>query len=412
MKAEIVSIGTELLLGEITDTNAAYLASELPTLGIDLYYISQVGDNMDRLYEVFHRGWSRSDILLCTGGLGPTEDDLTRETIAKLTGEKMAIVSEMEKELRAFFGRRNFPMPENNLKQAMLIPSAKALPNPVGTAPGWFVEKGGKILVAMPGPPRELRHMWENQVRPRLLQRAKAGILVRRTLKVTGISEGAIDELCGELLRSTNPTIGVYAKPDGIHVRLGAKASDEAAARALIYPAEVKLRERFGQYLWGADEETMPSVVGKMLQERRLTLATMESCTGGLLANTITDVPGSSAYYKGGLVTYSTDAKVANGVDPEVIQTHGVISAETAVEMAKAARKALKADIAIGITGVAGPAEQEGKAVGTVYIGIDHSRGSQTFAGKYPGTRLDIKNRAATNAIFQLRKTLLDLQGT
>ncbi len=410
MKAEIVSIGTELLLGEITDTNAAYLASELPTLGIDLYYISQVGDNMDRLYEVFHRGWSRSDVLLCTGGLGPTEDDLTRETIAKLTGEKMAIVPELEKELRAFFGRRNFPMPENNLKQAMLIPSAKALPNPVGTAPGWFVEKGGKLLIAMPGPPRELRHMWENQVRPRLLKQAKAGILVRRTLKVTGISEGAIDELCGELLRSTNPTIGVYAKPDGIHVRLGAKASDEAAARALIYPAEVKLRERFGQYLWGADEETMPSVVGKMLQERRMTLATMESCTGGLLANTITDVPGSSAYYKGGLVTYSTDAKVANGVDPEVIQTYGVISAETAVEMAKAARKALKADIAIGITGVAGPAEQEGKAVGTVFIGIHHAHSSQTFAGKYPGTRLDIKNRAATNAIFQLRKTLLDLQ--
>lgn len=409
MKAEIISIGTELLLGEITDTNAAYLSSELPALGIDLFYVSQVGDNMDRLYEVFHRGWSRSDILLCTGGLGPTEDDLTRETIAKLTGEKMTIVPELEKDLRAFFSRRNFPMPNNNLKQAMLIPSAKALPNPVGTAPGWFVEKGGKLLIAMPGPPRELRHMWENQVRPRLRERAAGGILVKRTLKVTGISEGAVDELCGELLRSPNPSIGVYAKPDGIHVRLGAKAADEAAAHALIYPVEVKLRERFGQYLWGADEETMPSVVGKLLQERRLTLATMESCTGGLLANTITDIPGSSAYYKGGLVTYATEGKIAHGVDQSVIQAHGVISAETATAMAKAARLSLNADVGIGITGVAGPAEQEGKAVGTVYIGIDHAKKSLTFAGKYPGTRLDIKNRAATNAIFQLRKLLLEL---
>ncbi|MBM4404843.1 MAG: competence/damage-inducible protein A [Chloroflexi bacterium] len=409
MKAEIISIGTELLLGEITDTNAAYLSSELPALGIDLFYVSQVGDNMDRLYEVFHRGWSRSDILLCTGGLGPTEDDLTRETIAKLTGEKMTIVPELEKDLRAFFSRRNFPMPNNNLKQAMLIPSAKALPNPVGTAPGWFVEKGGKLLIAMPGPPRELRHMWENQVHPRLRERAAGGILVKRTLKVTGISEGAVDELCGELLRSPNPSIGVYAKPDGIHVRLGAKAADEAAAHALIYPVEVKLRERFGQYLWGADEETMPSVVGKLLQERRLTLATMESCTGGLLANTITDIPGSSAYYKGGLVTYATEGKIAHGVDQSVIQAHGVISAETATAMAKAARLSLNADVGIGITGVAGPAEQEGKAVGTVYIGIDHAKKSLTFAGKYPGTRLDIKNRAATNAIFQLRKLLLEL---
>jgi nicotinamide-nucleotide amidase len=409
MKAEIVSIGTELLLGEITDTNAAYLASELPSLGIDLYYISQVGDNMDRLYEVFSRGWSRSDILLCTGGLGPTEDDLTRETIARLTGEQMAIVPEMEKELRAFFGRRSLTMPQNNLKQAMLIPSAKALPNPVGTAPGWFVEKGGKLLIAMPGPPRELRHMWENQVRPRLRDRAKSGVLVKRTLKVTGISEGAVDELCGELLRSPNPSIGVYAKPDGIHVRLGAKAADEAAARALIYPAEVKLRERFGQYLWGADEDTMPLVVGKLLQERRMTLATMESCTGGLLASTLTDIPGSSAYYAGGLVTYASDAKIAGGVDPSVIQEHGVISAETAIAMAKAVRLSLKADVGIGITGVAGPAEQEGKAVGTVFIGIDHAKKSLTFAGKYPGTRLDIKNRAAANAIFQLRKLLLEL---
>ena len=409
MKAEIVSIGTELLLGEIVDTNASFLASQLPHLGIDVYYMHQVGDNIERLQEVFTRAIGRSDLILTTGGLGPTDDDLTRSIIASVMGEEMSIDPVLEQELRAFFGDRSLTMPENNLKQAMLIPSSQAIPNPVGTAPGWWVEKNGRIIVAMPGPPRELHHMWEHQVRPKLRQRAGDQILVSRVLKVTGISEGAVDEMCGDLLKASNPTIGVYAKPDGIHVRIGAKAKDETAAQKLIEPVESHLRTTFGNNLWGVDEETMQAVVGKLLTERGITLATMESCTGGQLASTITDVPGASAYFKGGLVTYATEAKIQYGVDPKTIEAYGAVSAETAAAMARAAREQLHANVGVAITGVAGPTEQEGKPVGTVYLAVDHENEKLAHSGKYPGGRTDIKNRIVATSLFHIRRLLLQL---
>lgn len=409
MQAEILSIGTELLLGEIVDTNAPFIASRLPALGIDLYYIHQVGDNMGRLTEVIQRGLSRSHLLLCTGGLGPTEDDLTREAIAHVLGEEMRVDPALERELRSFFGSRGLAMPQNNLKQATLIPSARPIPNPMGTAPGWWVEQGGKIIVAMPGPPRELTHMWEHHVAPELRQRTRSGILVSRTFKITGLSEGAVDEMLGDLKRSSNPTIAVYAKPDGIHVRMAAKAQDEAAARAMLEPLDAQVRKLFDTNLWGTDDETMQSHVGKLLAQRRMTLATMESCTGGLLASTITDVPGSSTYFKGGLVTYATDLKMAYGVAQGLIQKHGVISAEVAGAMARAARERFGADIGVGVTGVAGPDPQEGKQVGTVFIGLDHARLQRVHQGRYPGGRIDIKNRVVATALFHVRRLILDL---
>ncbi|MSQ24982.1 MAG: competence/damage-inducible protein A [Dehalococcoidia bacterium] len=409
MKAEIISIGTELLMGEIVDTNAAFVASQLPSLGIDLHYVHQVGDNMERLLETFQRGLSRSDVLLCSGGLGPTEDDLTRETIAKLMGEKMAVVPELERELRSFFVNRGIEMPSNNLKQAMLIPSAQTLPNPMGTAPGWWAERNGKIVVAMPGPPREIRHMWETQVKPRLRQRAGGAVLVSRVLKITGISEGAVDVMCGEHLRGTNPTIGVYAKPDGIHVRLAAKATDDASARLLIAPVETYLRGQFCDHLWGTDEESLAAGVGRLLTERHLTLAAMESCTGGLFSNTVTDVAGASQYFKGGLVTYTTEAKARYGVDPQVLERHGAVSEQTAAAMARAAREQLGASVGVGITGVAGPSEQEGRPVGTVHIAVDHPKAQRAYTGKYSGSRLDVKQRVTTAALFHLRRLLVEM---
>ena len=396
-------------MGEIVDTNSSYLASQLPALGIDLYYIHQVGDNMERLLEVARRAWGRSDLILCTGGLGPTEDDRTRAAVAALLGEEMTLDPELEKELRSFFSGRGTPMPENNLKQAMLIPSATALPNPRGTAPGWWVERDGTVLVAMPGPPREMRSMWADEVSPRLRARATGGVLVSRTLKVTGISEGNVDEMCGEFLGSSNPTIGVYAKADGIHVRIGAKAKDEAAAFELVEPIERELRRRFGENLWGVDDETMQAHIGRLLMAGGMTLATMESCTGGLFASAITDVPGSSSYFKGGFVTYSTEAKMAYGVDPELIEEHGAVSPEVAVAMSKAARLQLGADVGVGITGVAGPSEQEGKPVGTVFIGVDHEKAAHGLATRYQMARADVKLRAVTSALFQLRQLLVQL---
>ena len=227
MRAEIISVGTEILLGEITDTNSQYLAARLPAIGIDLYHQSTVGDNLARLSEAIERGLARSDVLIITGGLGPTDDDLTREAIADVLGETMFVDSEAENRLRAFFTARGVSFPERNVKQTMLIPSATAIPNPRGTAPGWWVEKNDKYIVAMPGPPAEMQRMWEHEVEPKLAQLAGAGVLVSRVLKTIGVGESHVDEMIAPLLNSANPSIGVYAKPDGVHIRLAAKADSQ-----------------------------------------------------------------------------------------------------------------------------------------------------------------------------------------
>lgn len=408
MKAEILSIGTEILLGEIVDTNAAYIASRLPALGVDLYFKAVVGDNLDRLTETIGKARERSDIVICTGGLGPTEDDLTREAICAVLSEEPHVDAQLAGDLRAFFERRGYAMPERNVKQCWLIPSARAISNPRGTAPGWWVERDGKIIVAMPGPPTEMTRMWEKEVAPELLLRGPGSILITRTLKTAGIGEGTVDEMVSAQLKSTNPSIGIYARADGVHLRIGAKAADEESAWRLIRPMEAELRAILGPAVWGADEDTFESVVGDMMKEHRVSLATMESCTGGLLASTITDVPGSSEYFRGGFVTYQTEMKIAHGVPADVIEQHGVISAECAKAMAQAARERLEASVGVGITGVAGPDEQEGKPAGTIHIAIDAIWAApQAMSYVFPQGRTAVKRRAVTTALVMLRQALL-----
>ncbi|MEE9202738.1 MAG: molybdopterin-binding protein, partial [Dehalococcoidia bacterium] len=234
MKAEIVAVGTEILLGDITDTNSAFMAGELAPLGIDLYWLSVVGDNMERLVEVLRRAWDRSDLILVTGGLGPTEDDITREGIARMLGEELTVDPELEKWLRGFFSSRGYPMPERNIKQATLIPSAQAVHNARGTAPGWWVQREGTVLVTMPGVPVELQQMWQEQVLSRIKQLLGGDIILSRTVKTLGMAEAAVDETLSPLLSSTNPTIGIYAKMDGIHIRITAKGKGEAAVREVL----------------------------------------------------------------------------------------------------------------------------------------------------------------------------------
>jgi competence/damage-inducible protein CinA-like protein len=410
MKAEILSIGTEILLGEIIDTNAAYVASRLPALGIDVYYKHVVGDNLGRLVEVMARARESSDLVITTGGLGPTEDDLTREAIAAVMGEQTHIDPALEEWLRALFARRGQgTMPERNLKQAWLIPSARAIPNPRGTAPGWWVERDGKVIIAMPGPPGEMNRMWDEEVAPELLRRHTGTVLITRTLKTAGIGEGAVDEMLSPLLKSTNPSIGLYARADGVHVRMAAKAPTPEEARALIEPLEQDIRGILGPAVWGTDNDTFESVVGRMLKDRGLTLAAMESCTGGLLSDTITNVPGSSAYFRGSVVSYATDVKEMMGVDPAIIDEHGVVSAQTAAAMAAAIRNRLDADIGIGITGVAGPDPQDGVPVGQVYIGLEGGEHipSQSLSFLFSQSREAIKRRAVTQSIMLLRRALL-----
>ncbi|MEE9285432.1 MAG: competence/damage-inducible protein A [Dehalococcoidia bacterium] len=407
MRAEIISIGTEILLGELLDTNSNYLARRLPALGLDLYFISQAGDNLQRLSDTIRRALDRSDILLLTGGLGPTEDDVTREAIAAALGEEMYPDPEAEQRLRAFFEARGAPFPERGVKQANLIASARAIPNPRGTAPGWWVERDGHIIVAMPGPPAELERMWEEEVAPELARLSPAGIILSRTLKTIGIGESRVDEMVSPLLSSANPTVGVYAKVDGVHLRLTAKAGTMETARALIEPLEAEARRILGDAVWGADDDTLEGVVGRMLKERGLTLATMESCTGGLLASTVTDVAGSSDYFRGGYVAYTARMKMALGVSAELIERYGVVSPEVAADMARAARQNAAADYGIGVTGVAGPDELEGKAPGTVHVAVHDGRSPQTMSSRLYAGRLATKRRAVTTALLLLRRALL-----
>ncbi len=400
MKAEIISIGTELLLGEITDTNASYLAGQLPSLGIDLYWISQVGDNPVRLIEVLKRAWQRSELILTTGGLGPTEDDITREAIADMFGEKPEVVPALERTLRERFGRMGMEMPLSNLKQATIIPSAEPVQNTQGTAPGWWVERDGHILVAMPGPPRELHEIWMKEIRPRLL-RNSASIILSRTFKTYGLSEAAVGEMVSSLLSSANPTLGVYAKQDGIYLRLAAKSENMEKAEKMLDETETSIRAVLNDNIWGVNEETLEAIVSRLLVEKGLSLAIMEDCTGGWLAAAFADIPGSDSFFRGGIVACSDKAKEAFGVNPEIFTRYGAVSPEMAVAMAEAARTSLGADIGICTTAVE---VTEERPFGVAYIGVANGSGSSREVG-----RPQWRNRVISAALFELRRLLLSL---
>ena len=408
MRAEIISCGTELLLGHITDTNATYLAQSLASLGIDLYFVSEVGDNQSRIVETLRRAWERSDLVVITGGLGPTEDDLARESISELLGETMQVDPELEAELRTMFAIRNSVMPERNIKQATLIPSARVIRNPRGTAPGWWVEKNGHIIVAMPGVPREMYHMWENEVIPRLAT-FTGGLIFTRILRVWGLGESAVEERLGSVVHSSNPTAATYAKSDGIDVRITAKAETREQAEQQVAEMETQTRQILGHYIFGVDRDTLQSVIGKQLSTRNQWLAVMDSITGGLLSSTITDNPSSSQHFKGAIVSYNPDLHVQMGVPREIIDQYGVISEETARAMAHVVRERLGADYGLGITGVAGPDKQEDKLAGTVHIAIEGPEGVVTGMGPgWRASRDDNKRFAVLAALNLLR---LHLEG-
>lgn len=409
MDAEILSVGTELLLGQLVDTNAPYLAQHLSMLGINLYWISQVGDNRRRLTEALRRAWRRADLIVISGGLGPTEDDVTREAISDLLGERMVVQPDLEAHLRNVFASRGVEMPEANIKQATLIPSAEAIPNPLGTAPGWWVERDGRIIVAMPGVPFEMHRMWTEEVLPRLRLRANAGVILSKTLKVMGLGESLVEDKIRHVVGSSNPTVATYAKADGIHVRVTAKAQTEDEAQALITQVESEIRAVLGTFIYGQDDETLEAVVGDLLRAKGLTVATLEQSTAGWLASTIANVPGCYEYFKGGVVAVSAERLVALGLDPSVIARHGYVSAECAKAMATLARQSIGADIGVGVVGVPGPEPLEGKQVGTMHYAVDN-RGEITSGGRTWRTTVeDFKRRTTLGALNLLRRSLLDI---
>ena len=401
MKAEIVSVGTELLLGSITDTNATFLAQELSPLGIDLYYVSQVGDNLGRIVEVFARAWGRSDLTIITGGVGPTDDDMTREGIAAMLGETPVVDEEMVAQVERFFRMRNTHMPAKNRKQAWLIPSAKPLLNPIGTAPGWIIERDGKIMVSMPGVPREMFRMWREEAKPRIRRYLPALTIVSRTLKTIGIGESMAEQELGELVNATNPTTATYAKDDGVHVRITAKAETEETARALIAPIEVEARRRVGDTVWGIDDETLPGALLGLAAARDLTLATCDVNTGARLAALFGDDPAAPGHYAGGWVLGLADAAALVG---------GSAAEPEALAVALAARVRENFAVGVGMVTLASLGDFDpatGRYQGTLVIVVDIEGRSATKRHDYASSAADLRRRAILWGAEFLRLELL-----
>jgi nicotinamide-nucleotide amidase len=412
VRAEIISVGTELLLGQVVDTNAVYLSSLLPKFGIDLYYRITVGDNSSRLTEALKTALSRSDLVFTIGGLGPTQDDLTKETVAQLVGDEMVLDEEIAAKLRGFFAARGVEMPSSNLKQAMVPRRGRTFPNPLGTAPGVaFETDDGKAVILLPGPPREFTAMVDQCVVPYLQEKfgQTAGVIRSRVLRLTGIGESSVEDAIKHLLSSTNPTVAPLASPGEVRLRITAKAVDAAQAEAMIDEMDSKLASILGHYVFGRDDETLERVVVESLIARKLTLAVAESCTGGLIANRITDVPGCSATFLAGVVAYSNDAKKKLlGVSEELLAAHGAVSEPVAKAMAEGIKKVTGADIGLSTTGIAGPTgATETKPVGLVFIGISTANGTLAERHQFAGSRADVKLRASQAALDMVRMSLM-----
>lgn len=407
MKAEIIAVGTELLMGETQDTNSSWLGNRLPEFGLELEWVTIVGDDIGRLTDIIKRAWHRSEVLFIMGGLGPTLDDLTRDGIAAALDETITIDPELQQWLEdSFAGRNAGPMPKQNLRQASIIPSAQSIRNAMGTAPSWWIDKGDKLLVTLPGPPGELMNMWTTEIAARLKDRLPGQAIVARTFKTIGLSEAAIDEIVGPIYQIPGMELGVYAKPDGIYVRAIAKAPMESEALATLKVAQEQVTELLGEYIWGTDEDYPPERVGVLLRSKGYRLAVMESCTGGMVGAAITEIPGASEYFVGGAITYTRDTKVSAGVDPEILDAHGEVSSATAEAMAEAARIRFNADCGLSITGVAGPGDQDGMKAGTVFIGVSTPVGTMVKEHRFPSRRPLVRNRAVTASLLQLIRVL------
>ena len=424
--AEVVSIGTELLLGQVLDTNSQFLAVELAKLGIDSFFRSTVGDNKPRIRAALRQALERSDILITTGGLGPTADDLTTECIGELLETELFFDEDVFDNIKKLFASRNFPMPDSNRKQALRPVGADILHNPRGSAPGliWKLDQEAlqkiglkdpqrpRLILTFPGVPRELHAMWHEVAAPFLLKHFNAGVLWSTELKHFGIGESALAEQYAHLLELPNPTVAPYAGHAECRLRVTAKAQTVEEAQALAAPVIEEIKKGSSYRCYGEDGETLESVVGKLLKQNGFKLSVAESCTGGLVSQRLTDIPGSSQYIALNVVTYSNQAKIdVLHVREETLNAHGAVSEECAEEMAKGALKLGHANIGLSVTGIAGPdGGTEDKPVGTVFIGLaadDFYAGRTLRLGK-ASMRSEIRFRTAQEALNMVRLFLLD----
>ncbi|NQU73861.1 MAG: competence/damage-inducible protein A [Candidatus Omnitrophica bacterium] len=411
MNAEIVCIGTELLLGHIVNSNASYIARKLAELGVDHYFQTTVGDNPQRLSSTIRTALSRSDIVITTGGLGPTIDDITSKVIAKTIDRKLILERAVLKDVAEYFRRQNKKIPKDSLRQALIPEGAKWLKNSFGTAPGLIIEQGAKILIALPGPPREMGPMVEDHVVPYLRSRSKAGqILKSKSLRLTGGVEAKVNQKVKDLLRLSGPVqVGIYARLGEVELKVMAKAKNEKAADNEIKKLERIIRKRVGSYVYGVDEETLEGAVGNLLAKRKKTVAVAESCSGGLLANLITNISGASDYFKSGIVAYSNDSKVNDlDVPADIIKKNGAVSTQVAKKMAAGIRNRANVDIGIAVTGIAGPkGATKKKPVGLVFIALSTKKKSNCRQFNFSGLRTEVKLQTAQAALNMLRCELL-----
>lgn len=408
MRAEIIGIGTEILLGQITNSNARWMSERLAAIGVDVLHHQVVGDNPERIGEAFTLALSRADVVIATGGLGPTQDDITREGLATALGLPLVRRPAIEGLLREKFGELGREMPESNLRQADVPEGGRYIVPQRGTAPGLVIERGGRRIYAVPGVPAEMREMMEGTILPELKGLAGPGAIASRVLRCTGIGESRVAEMLDDLFHGTeNPTVAYLASSGEVKVRLTAKASTSEEAGALIEPVAREVRARVGDFVFTEEDEELEEAVGRLLIAAGSRLACAESVTGGGVARRITAVPGASAYFAGSAVCYTAEAKRSVlGVPQAILDGPGPVSEECALEMAAGARRAFGADIAIAVTGAAGPADHGGREPGTVWVAIAGEQVSHARGFVSPGDRDQVRRWAEQAALDLVRRHL------
>ena len=409
MKTAILTVGTEILFGQIVNTNAAFLSRELNNLGYDVMYHYSVGDNPGRLAELIEFAFRDCDMIITTGGLGPTQDDLTKEVIAQAMGDRLVVSPEALSALKDRYERSGRPMTENNLKQANMPESAQILPNDQGTAPGFWLEKKGKIIVSMPGPPREMTNMFEKEVKPRLISRQDS-VIYYKILRTFGLGESKMETVLLPLIDGqTDPTIATYAKEGECSLRIASKRPTKEEAEAAVEGMTARVMDIIGEYVYSTDNEELADVVANMLLDKNITISCAESCTGGLFAGTLINTDGISKVFDRGIVTYSNEAKIKElGVKAETLDTFGAVSPETAAEMAEGIRVKTGTDMAVSVTGIAGPGGGSAdKPVGLVYIGIAYDGKTDVVKAQMRNvTRNWNRNYAVLNMLYEIYKRI------
>ena len=410
MTVEIIAVGTEILLGNIVNTNAAYLAEKCASLGLSCYHQDVVGDNEERLADTLKLALSRADIILLSGGLGPTEDDLTKEVAAKVCGRQLYLHEPSKEAIRQFFAQRNLEITENNWKQAMVPEGCIVVENPGGTAPGIIIKENGKHVVLMPGPPGELIPMFEHSIMP-YLAGLQSGVIYSQTVKICGVGESKAESMVEDLVEAQkNPTIATYAKIGEVHLRVTATAADEKEAKKLVKPVVKELKGRFGNHVYTTDNEvTLEKAVVDLLTANKLTACTVESCTGGMLSARLINVPGVSEVFKSGYVTYSNKSKRRLlGIKKNILMKHGAVSEQIAREMAKSAASLAKTDVSVSTTGIAGPdGGTEEKPVGLVYIACNVCGRVTVRECHFHGGREKIRESTVAAALSLMRECIL-----